>query len=156
MNLNKVFILGNLTRDPELRQTTTGQPVSSFGIATNSFYTDKSGQKQQKAEFHNIVVWGRQAEIASQYLKKGGLAMVEGRLQTREWQDKQGQTRRTTEIIADHIQFGPKSSGGSGGQFGGEQRPSAPSQPKAEDSREEELPEINIDESDIKPEEIPF
>jgi single-strand DNA-binding protein len=153
MNLNKVFILGNLTRDPELRQTTGGQPVCSFGIATNSFYKDKSGQNQQKAEFHNIVVWGRQAEIASQYLKKGGLAMVEGRLQTREWQDKQGQTRRTTEIIADRIQFGPRSSGS--GQFGGE-RPGAPSQPKAEDTREEELPDINIDEGEIKPEEIPF
>lgn len=161
MNLNKAFILGNLTRDPELRQITTGQSVASFGVATNSFYTDKSGQKQQKVEFHNVVVWGRQAEVASQFLNKGSLVLVEGRLQTRAWQDKQNQTHRMTEIIADHIQLGPRSSGlsaqsggGSGNQFGGE-RPAAPIQEKREDEQEE-LPEINIDESDIKPEEIPF
>ncbi len=153
MNLNKVFILGNLTRDPEIRQTTTNQSVCSFGMATNSFFTDKSGQKQKRAEFHNIVVWGRQAEVANQFLKKGSSALIEGRLQTRSWQDKQGQTHKTTEIIAERVQLGPKSGGG-GSQFtAGE--PMAPRDEKSEDMKEE-LPEINIDEGEIKPEEIPF
>jgi single-strand DNA-binding protein len=157
MNLNKVFILGNLTRDPELRQTTTGQSVCSFGMATNSFYTDKSGQKQKKAEFHNVVVWGRQAEIANQFLKKGSSVLVEGRLQTRAWQDKQGQTHRTTEIISERIQLGPRSSGSQSlpGQSLPGQGNYAEGSDKAEDTKEE-LPEINIEEGEIKPEEIPF
>ncbi|MEK9186381.1 MAG: single-stranded DNA-binding protein [Patescibacteria group bacterium] len=113
MNLNKVFILGRLTADPQLRTTTGGQPVASFSLATNRVWTDKSGQKKEAAEFHNIVVWGRQAEIASKFLTKGGLAMVEGRLQTRSWEGKDGQQRRTTEIIADRIQLGPRPAGGS-------------------------------------------
>lgn len=156
MNLNKVFILGNLTRDPELRQTTTGQSVCSFGVATNSFYTDKSGQKQQKAEFHNVVVWGRQAEVANQFLKKGSSVLIEGRLQTRAWQDKQGQTRRTTEVICERMQLGPRpESGGQGlpgqGSFGASSQADGKT-----DGLKEELPEINIDEGEIKPEEIPF
>lgn len=152
MNLNKVFILGNLTRDPELRQTSTGQSVCSFGMATNSFFKDKQGQNQKRAEFHSVVVWGRQAEVASQFLKKGSSVLVEGRLQTRTWQDKQGQNHKTTEIISERIQLGPRSGGGQGvGQFG-----ESPSRdPKPEDAKEE-LPEINIDEGEIKPEEIPF
>lgn len=155
MNLNKVFILGNLTRDPELRQTSTGQSVCSFGMATNSFYTDKSGQKQKKAEFHNVVVWGRQAEVASQFLKKGSSALIEGHLQTRTWQDKQGQTHRTTEVISERIQLGPRSGGGQGGgQFA---ESSAQRSEKSDEAREEPpLPEINIDEGEVKPEEIPF
>ncbi len=153
MNLNKIFILGNLTRDPEMRQTTTGQSVCSFGMATNSFFKDKSGQNQKRAEFHNIVVWGRQAEVANQFLKKGSSALIEGRLQTRSWQDKQGHTHKTTEIIAERIQLGPRPTAGGGSQFAGE--PMAPRDEKPEDIKEE-LPEINIDESEIKPEEIPF
>jgi single-strand DNA-binding protein len=149
MNLNKAFILGNLTRDPELRQTTTGQSVGSFSVATNSFYTDKSGQKQKRTEFHNVVVWGRQAEIVNQFLKKGSSILVEGRLQTRSWQDKQGQTHRTTEIISERIQLGPRSSGES--QFSG----GAPTD-RADSMKEEPLPEINLEEGEIKPEEIPF
>ncbi len=154
MNLNKVFILGNLTRDPELRQTATGQSVCSFGVATNSFFKDKSGQNQKRAEFHNVVVWGRQAEVASQFLKKGSSVLVEGRLQTRTWQDKQGQNHRTTEIISDRIQLGPRSGGSRGGaQFG--EAPVQKSE-KSDEAKEELLPEINIDEGEIKPEEIPF
>lgn len=110
MNLNKVFILGNLTRDPELRQTTGGQSVCSFSIATNRFYTDSLGQKQKQAEFHNIVAWGKQAEIINQYLKKGSILLVEGRLQTRSWQDQQGTKHWRTEIIAEQIQLGPRTS----------------------------------------------
>ncbi len=151
MNLNKVFILGNLTRDPELRQTPSGQSVCSFGIATNSFFQDKSGQRQQKTEFHNIVVWGRQAEIANQFLKKGGSVLIEGHLQTRAWQDKQGITHRTTEIISERLQLGPRSAGGGGSSF---ERNA--SKEEGTDSAKEELPEIRIDEEDIKPEDIPF
>jgi len=108
MNLNKVFILGRLTADPQLRATPSGQQVANFSVATNRVWNDKNGQKQESAEFHNIVVWGRQAEVASKFLNKGGLVLVEGRLQTREWDDKQGQKRKTTEIVADRIQLGPR------------------------------------------------
>ncbi len=152
MNLNKVFILGNLTRDPELRQTSGGQSVSTFGVATNSFFQDKSGQRQQKVEFHNIVVWGRQAEVASQFLKKGGLVLVEGRLQTRTWQDKQGMNHKTTEIVSERIQFGPRMGGGDAARssFGVGKATEDSEAPK------EELPDVHIDEEDIKPEDIPF
>lgn len=112
MNLNKVFILGNLTRDPELRQTASGQAVCSFGVATNRRYTDKNGQKQEQVEFHSVVAWGRQAEIITQYLHKGSSILVEGRLQTRSWQDQQGAKHYRTEIVADQIQLGPKPQGG--------------------------------------------
>lgn len=152
MNLNKVFILGNVTRDPELRQTPSGQSVTTFGVATNSFYTDKAGQKQKRAEFHTVVAWGRQAEIASQFLKKGGLVMVEGRLQTRSWQDKQGNERQTTEIVCERMQLGPRGSGEQGQARTGEAKPSAP----VRDEMHEELPEISIDDGEIKPEHIPF
>ena len=108
MNLNKAFILGNLTRDPELRQIPSGQAVCSFGVATNRFFTDSLGQKQKQVEFHNIVAWGRQAEVINQYLKKGSSVLVEGRLQTRSWQNQQGQKQWKTEIIAERVELGPK------------------------------------------------
>lgn len=108
MNLNKAFVLGNLTRDPELRQTTSGQAVCSFGVATNRFFTDNLGQKQKQAEFHNIVAWGKQAELVNQYLKKGSLVLIEGRLQTRNWLDQQGIKHWRTEVIAERIQLGPR------------------------------------------------
>jgi len=154
MNLNKVFIFGNLTRDPELRQTPTGQSVATFGVATNSFFTDKAGQKQKKAEFHTIVVWGRQAEIASQYLKKGSSALIEGRLQTRTWQDKQGGNRQTTEIICERMQLGPRpAAGGAPADFS--PRNTGQGAPSVDDTHEE-LPEISVDDGEIKPENIPF
>lgn len=96
-------VIGNLTRDPELRQTPAGQSVCSVGIATNRSWNDSSGQKQEQAEFHNIVVWGKLAEICAQYLTKGQKAYFSGRLQTREWESQDGQKRRTTEIIADQM-----------------------------------------------------
>lgn len=117
MNLNKVFILGNLTRDPELRQTAGGQAVCTIGIATNRFYTDGGGQKQQAVEFHTVVAWGRNAEIINQYVRKGNLILVEGRLQTRNWQDQQGVKHYRTEVIAERIQLGPR--GGSSPSGGG-------------------------------------
>ena len=113
MNLNKAFILGNLTRDPELRKTPSGQAVCTFSIATNSFYTDAGGQRQQKVEFHSIVAWGRNAEIISQYVHKGNMILVEGRLQTRNWQDTQNVKHYRTEVVAERIQLGPR--GGSSG-----------------------------------------
>lgn len=108
MNLNKVFILGNLTRDPERRNLPSGQPVVNFGVATNRFYKDQQGQKQQDAEFHNVVIFGKMAEIAAQYLNKGSLVLIEGRLRTRNWQDQAGIKHYKTEIVADNMQLGPR------------------------------------------------
>jgi single-strand DNA-binding protein len=103
MDLNRAQLIGNVTRDPELRTTPTGQTVCSFGIATNSQWTDAQGQKQQRAEFHNIVAWGKLAEICGQYLVKGKKIYVEGRLQTREWEAQDGAKRNRTEIVLDNM-----------------------------------------------------
>ncbi len=108
MNFNKVFILGNLTRDPELKTTPSGQSVATFGVATNRIWIDKNGQKQSEVEFHNVVVWGRLAETAARYLAKGKLVFVEGRLKTRTWTDQSGVRRSRTEIIAQNFQLGPR------------------------------------------------
>lgn len=109
MNFNKVILVGRLTRNPEVKVLPSGQQVASFGLATDRFYTDKAGQKQQKTEFHNIVAFGKIADIASQYLKTGSLALIEGRLQTRNWQDAAtGAKRYRTEIIAETLQLGPR------------------------------------------------
>jgi single-strand DNA-binding protein len=102
-SLNRAQIIGNLTRDPELRTTASGQTVGNFGVATSSVWTDAAGQRQEKTEFHNIVVWGKLADICGQYLHKGKKVFVEGRLQTREWEAQDGQKRRTTEIVADSM-----------------------------------------------------
>lgn len=103
MDLNKVFLIGNITRDPELRSTPTGQSVCSFGLATNRLWVDASGQKQTQTEFHNIVTWGKLAEICHQYLKKGRKIFVEGRIQTREWENTEGVKKQRTEIIAENM-----------------------------------------------------
>jgi|SRR5581483_1344550 len=113
MNLNKAFILGNVTRDPEVRSLPSGQQVASFGIATNRFYTDQSGQKKQDVEFHNIVTFGKLADIASRYLTKGALVFIEGRLKTSNWLNSAGAKQYKTEIIAETLQLGPKGAGGS-------------------------------------------
>ena len=114
MNLNKVFILGNVTRDPEVRALPSGQQVTNFGVATNRFYTDSSGQKQQKAEFHNVVCYGKLADISSRYLNKGSLVLIEGRIETRNWVNSAGVKQYRTEIIANGLQLGPKSTAGAG------------------------------------------
>lgn len=145
MNLNKVFILGRLTADPQLRNTTTGQQVASFSLATNRVWTDKAGQKKEEVEFHNIVVWGRQAEIAGKFLTKGALALIEGRLQTRSWEGKDGQSRKTTEIVADRIQLGPR-------PMGSRQQPTTG---KDIPAIEQSVPTIEVDE-EIKSEDLPF
>jgi single-strand DNA-binding protein len=111
MNLNKVFLIGRLASDPELRSTPSGQPVCSFRLATNRIWTDESGQRQEKTEFHNIVLWRRLAEIASQFLTKGSLVLIEGRIETRTWQDSAGNKRFRTEVIGESLQLGPKAAG---------------------------------------------
>lgn len=120
--VNKVILIGNLGADPEVRFTPGGQAVANFRIATNESWTDKNGQKQERTEWHRIVVWGKLAELCGEYLKKGRQAYVEGRLQTREWTDKEGKKNYTTEIVANTVQFlggGPGRSGGEGGGFSG-------------------------------------
>jgi single-strand DNA-binding protein len=148
MNLNKVFILGRLTADPQLRATPSGQQVTSFGVATNRVWTSKEGGKQEATEFHNVVVWGRQAEIVAKFLIKGSLILVEGRLQSRSWDDKQGQKRKVTEIIAEQIQLGPRPGG-----FSGTKNSSAPAEGSG--NAPAEVPVISVDE-DIKSEDLPF
>jgi single-strand DNA-binding protein len=104
--LNKVMLIGNLGRDPEVRSTPSGQPVASFSLATSRRWKDKNGQRQEQTEWHNIVVWGKQAEIAGQYLTKGKQIFVEGRIQTRSWDDRQtGEKKYRTEIVCDNFQM---------------------------------------------------
>jgi single-strand DNA-binding protein len=112
MYLNKVYLIGNLTKDPELKSLPTGTKVTQFSLATNSVYKDAQGNKKETTEYHNIVIFGRQAENAAQYLKKGQSVLIEGRIQTRSWDDKNdGSKKYRTEIIADNVQFGPKAGG---------------------------------------------
>ncbi|MFI5206303.1 MAG: single-stranded DNA-binding protein [Candidatus Paceibacterales bacterium] len=124
MNLNKAFVLGNVTRDPEVRAMPSGQQVVNFGIATNRFYTDQSGQKKQEAEFHNIVCFGKLADISAKYLTKGSLVLIEGRLKTRNWNNTAGVKQYKTEIIADSLQLGPRPQ--SAGMPASRSYPSAP------------------------------
>ena len=114
MDLNRATIIGRLTRDPELRTTPQGQNVTTVGIATNRTWKDQQGMKQEQVEFHNVVAWGKLAEIIAQYLKKGRQVFIEGRLQTREWQAQDGSKRNRTEIVAENmIMLGDKGGGGS-------------------------------------------
>jgi len=117
MSVNKVILVGRLGRDPETRYTGGGQAVANFSVATDETYKDKNGERQKRTEWHKIVVWGKQAEIAQQYLKKGSLIFIEGRIQSREWQDKEGQKRTSFEIVATNFRMlgGRGDGGGSGG-----------------------------------------
>lgn len=111
MNLNRAIIIGRVTQDPQLRTTPSGQPVCNFSIATNRIWNDSdTRERQEKTEFHNIVAWRRLAEIANQYLLKGSLVMIEGRIETRSWDDPQGNRKYRTEIIAENMQLGPRPS----------------------------------------------
>jgi len=125
--VNKVILIGNLGRDPEVRSTPSGQPVATFSLATNRKWKDQSGNRQEETEWHNIVCWGRQAEVAGQYLTKGKQIYVEGRLQTRSWDDKQsGEKKYRTEVICQNFQM----LGARGGYDGGSQSPaSSPESP---------------------------
>jgi single-strand DNA-binding protein len=117
MYLNKAFLYGNLTRDPELRALPSGQQVASFAVATNRSFRNKDGQQQDQTEYHNIVAFGRQAEVIGQYLKKGRPVFIEGRIQTRSW-ESEGKKNYRTEIVVDNFQFGPQAGGAAGGQGG--------------------------------------
>ena len=150
MNLNKVLLVGRLTRDPEIRSLPSGQQVASFGLATDRYFTDKSGQKQQQTDFHNIVMFGRLAEIASQFLAKGSLALIEGRIQTRSWQDASGNKRYRTEIIAQSLQLGPRTAGGG-------KVMTAEKEAEKEETPSEEIPIIEEEEEkEIDVKDIPF
>jgi len=120
MSVNKVILVGRLGRDPETRYTGGGQAVANFSVATDESYKDRNGERQKRTEWHKIVVWGKQAEIAQQYLKKGSLVFIEGRIQSREWQDKEGQKRTSFEIVANNFRMlGGRGDGGGGGARGG-------------------------------------
>lgn len=162
MNYNKTVIVGRVTQAPQLRSTPSGQPVLSMSVATNRVWTDKAGAKQEAVEFHNVVIWGKTAETASSYLEKGSLVLVEGRLETRSWQDKEGITRKSTEIVAEGVQFGPRP----GDKSPAPTKPAAPLLDESPekvirlDDEEEESGRHLIsafgDEEEIKPEDIPF
>ncbi|RMD58115.1 single-stranded DNA-binding protein [Candidatus Parcubacteria bacterium] len=153
MNLNKVFLVGRVTADPELRTTPGGQSVTGFGVATNRVWTDKTGKRQEEAEFHNVVAWGRQAEIASQFLKKGSMVLIEGRLRTRTWQDKEGKNRRTTEVICERLQLGPRPAGKDAFSQGDPLQSRGPAQP----APAEDIPIVDLDaEEKASNEDLPF
>lgn len=147
MNLNKVFLIGRLTRNPESKSLPSGTSLATFGMATDRFYNDKAGQKQQQTEFHNIVTFGRLAEIASQYLAKGSLVLIEGRIQTRSWQDQAGNKKYRTEIVAERLQLGPKSATK-------QSQNNEPQNEPQEETTKEEIPIVEENEIDIK--DIPF
>ena len=164
MSLNKVLLIGNLTRDPELRSTPSGQSVANFAIATNRVWKEpQSGEKKEAVEFHNIVMWRRLAEIAGQYLRKGSKIFLEGRLQTRSWQDQSGTKKYMTEVVAENMQMLDRKPQGSAPYQGASQQGSAPNAPARSASQPappqpEEIPTIQIDENqdEVKIEDIPF
>lgn len=155
MNVNKVLLVGRLTRDPEVKSTPSGQSVASISMATNRFWKDKNGQRQDKTTFHNVVLWGRLAEIAGQYLTKGQEAYIEGRIETRKYTAKDGTDRYVTEVIAENMQLGSKPQGG--GSYSSGSKPSNFS-PAQETPVAEEIPTINLDEEqeEVKISDVPF
>ena len=152
------MLVGRLTRDVEVRNTATGQTVASISMATNRFWKDKNGQRQDQTEFHNVVLWGRLAEIAGQYLSKGQEAYIEGRLQTRKYTAKDGTERRATEIVAENMQLGSRPQGASA-PASSYNNP-APAKPVAsqQETPAEEIPTINLDEeeNEVRIEDVPF
>ena len=150
MYLNKAILIGNLTRDPELKAIPSGNKVCTFSIATNRTYKDANGVRQEKTDYHNIVVWGKTAENVATYMKKGSQILVEGRMETRSWDDAATNTKKyRTEIIADTVQFGSKNTGTSTSPA-----PSQSSSPSAK--KEEEIDTIDYPEEQINAEDIPF
>jgi single-strand DNA-binding protein len=149
MYLNKAFLIGNLTRDPEIKALPSGIQVASFSLATNRVWKDKNGAKQESVDYHNVVVFGRQAEIVGQYLRKGASVYVEGRMQTRSWDAQDGTKKYRTEVIADRIQFGPRKDGAA--PAGAPAQRSAAPEPDNAPAGEIEYPE-----EEINPDDIPF
>ena len=150
MYINKAIIYGNLTRDPEIKSLPSGIQVCEFSVATNRVWKDKNGAKQESTDYHNVVVFGRQAELVKQYLYKGSGVFLEGRIQTRSWDAQDGTKRYRTEIVADRIQFGPKS-----GSAGGQTISAQTTVEKLKD-KETEGPAIEYPEEEINSEDIPF
>lgn len=160
MNINKVILVGRLTRDPEVRTTTSGQTVTSISMATNRFWKDKNGQKQDQTEFHNVVIWGKLGEIAGQYLTKGQEAYIEGRLATRKYTGKDGVEKRTTEIVAENMQLGSRAGQGGAQATGSYDKPAAAPTSQAQNQAPvaEEIPTIDLDaeEDEVRIEDVPF
>jgi single-strand DNA-binding protein len=148
MYLNKALIIGNIVRDPEMKALPGGSKVCSFSVATNRVWKDKNGAKQESADYHNIVVFGRQAETVGQYMKKGSNVLIDGRIQTRSWDAPDGQKKYRTEIIAERVQFGSRSAGVS----------SAPTKDVPDNTQKDVPPADTIDypEEEINPDDIPF
>ena len=143
MNLNKIFILGNVTREPEVRSMPNGSQVTNFGVATNRFYTSSAGEKKSEAEFHNVVAFGKLADISSRYLNKGSLVLIEGRIKTRNWTNQAGVKQYRTEIIAESLQLGPKGTGtGASTENSNYSRSSQPAPEPDMPQRQEEIPII--------------
>lgn len=156
MNFNKAVILGRLTRDPETRTMPSGQTVASFSLATNRVWNDQQGNRQESTEFHNVVAFGKLADICSRYLNKGGLTLIEGRIQTRSWQDQDGNKRYRTEIVAENMQLGPRPS--SSGQ-------STDNRPQSAQPEDKDIPVIEAEpapkqekkqEEEVDVKDIPF
>lgn len=145
MYLNKALVIGNLTRDPELRSLPSGIQVTSFSVATNRVWKDKAGAKQEATDYHNIVVFGRQAETVNQYLRKGSSVLVEGRLQTRSWDGADGKKNYRTEIVADRVQFGPRPAGAA-----------APAATKEDTQEAPPVETIDYPAEDVNLDDIPF
>ena len=160
MNVNKVFIYGNLTRDPEVRQLPNGTNVANIGVATNRYYNNQQGQKVEEVEYHNIVFFGRLADLAKQYLTRGSGVFVEGRLRTSNWDDKEtGKKMYKTEIIGDHMQFGPRrgDAGAPPSQPADSSASSpAPAAPAAAPAAQGQGQKPDYPEATINPEDIPF
>ena len=152
MYLNKAIVIGNLTRDPEMRSLPSGIQVTSFSLATNRVWKDKNGAKQESVDYHNIVVFGKQAELVNQYLKKGSSCLIEGRMQTRSW-EQEGQKKYRMEIVADRVQFGPRPQGGEA--FAGGVAPKTKGTSVKED-KEEAPGAIEYPTEEINPDDIPF
>jgi single-strand DNA-binding protein len=162
MYLNKAFIIGNLTRDPELKALPSGTKVCSFSLATNRVYKDKEGQRQESTDYHNIVAFAKLGELSAQYLKKGSQALVEGRIQTRSWDAPDGQKKYRTEIIADSVQFGFRPGGGQGSGSSASGAPGAaakegeaPAGAEA-DAASTSKDKIEYPQEEINPDDIPF
>lgn len=162
MYLNKALIIGNLTRDPELKALPSGIQVASLSVATNRVWKDQNGAKQESTDYHNVVVFGRQAETAAQYLKKGSSVLVEGRMQTRSWDGQDGKKQYRTEVVADRVQFGNRPGDGASAG-GGASRPSssasgssASSSKSAKADDADGFPSVDYPEEEINPEDIPF
>lgn len=155
MDFNKVIVVGRLTKDPEVRTTTSGQSVTSISVATGRVWNNNAGERQEKTEFHNIVAWGKLAEICGQYLVKGQEVLFEGRLETRNWEGQDGQKRSRTEIIAENMQMGAKSKGtGNSGSY--EKPANTSAAPHESHSAPAPAKENENFEEEIRIEDIPF